>query len=108
MHEIIETNREALAAICRRYGVARLEAFGSVTDDRFDPQRSDIDFLVDFDPDGEPNLFHRYFGLKEDLESLLGRAVDLVMLGALRNPYFIDSVNKTRQPVYAASLSQAA
>jgi len=55
-----------------------------VTDDRFDPQRSDIDFLVDFDPDGEPDLFHRYFGLKEDLESLQGRAVELEMLGPLR------------------------
>lgn len=108
MHEIIESNRDALAAVCRHYGVARLEVLGSVTDDRFDPQASDIDILVEFDPDGAPNLFHRYFGLKEDLESLLGRVVDLVMVGALRNPYFIDAVNKTRQPVYAASLGQAA
>ncbi len=98
--------RQGIAVLCRRFGVQRLEIFGSATSRDFDPRRSDIDFLVDFAPDGDQDLFHRYFGLKEALEHLLGRRVDLVMTGALRNPYFIESVNKTRQSVYAAEIPQ--
>ena len=85
----------------------RLELFGSATTGAFDPQRSDLDFLVDFDAN-PADLFKRYFDLKESLEALFRRDVDLVMIGALHNPYFIESVNKTRQLVYAAEDSQAA
>jgi predicted nucleotidyltransferase len=82
--------------------------FGSATGDAFDPQRSDIDFVVDFGPGAQPDLFNRYFGLNEALAALFGRKVDLVMTGAMANPYFIDSVNRTRQPVYARPLTEAA
>jgi len=66
-----------------------------------DPQRSDLDFLVDFDADSS-RLFDRYFGLKESLEALYGRPVDLVMPGALDNPYFAASVRRNSQEMYAA------
>ena len=94
--------------MCRRYGVRRLELFGSGTSPDFDPQRSDLDFVVDFGADGDQDLFHRYFGLNEALDALLGRKVDLVMVGAMKNPFFIESVNNTRQNVYAAEVTQAA
>lgn len=106
MNEIIESKSAALAALCRRYGVRRLDVFGSATTGAFDPRRSDLDFLVEFDSN-PAQLFDRYFGLKEALEALYGRNVDLVSVGALRNPYFIEAVNKTRQLVYAAEGAEA-
>ena len=108
MQPLIESKRTEVSALCRRYGVRKLELFGSATTEAFDPQASDLDFLVDLDPDGDESLFHRYFNLKEALEVLFGRKVDLVMVGALENPYFIESVNKTRQTVYAAPIAEAA
>ncbi len=108
MPTFIDPQLEQVSSLCRRYGVRKLELFGSATTGAFDPQRSDLDFLIDFDPDGNDSLFHRYFGLNEDLEALLGRKVDLVMVGTLKNPYFIDSVNKTRQTVYASPVTEAA
>jgi hypothetical protein len=107
MASILEPHLADVADLCRRHGVRRLELFGSATTDAFDPQRSDLDFLVEFDAN-PADLFKRYFGLKESLEALYGRDVDLVMIGALHNPYFIESVNKTRQLVYAAKDAQAA
>ncbi len=96
-----------LSVLCRRYGVRRLDLFGSAVTDAFDPARSDVDFLVEFDED-PARLFDRYFGLKESLEALYGRPVDLVTAGSLRNPYFIAAVNETRRMVYAPEDAQAA
>ena len=107
MVSILDPHVAEIPELCRRYGVYRLELFGSATTDAFDQQTSDLDFLVDFDSSSS-DLFNRYFGLKESLEALYGREVDLVMIGALKNPYFIDSVNKTRQLVYAAEDAQVA
>jgi predicted nucleotidyltransferase len=107
MATALDEHRDEIAPLCRRYGVARLELFGSATTDRFDSQRSDLDFLVEFDSDSS-RLFDRYFGLKESLESLFGRRIDLVTAGSLRNPYFIEAVNKTRQLVYVAEDTEAA
>ena len=103
----IDPHREEIPRLCRRYGVHRLELFGSAATEKFDPARSDLDFILEFDS-SRTDLFSRYFGLKESLEALYGREVDLVMTGAMRNQFFIDSVNKTRQLVYAAESAQAA
>ncbi len=108
MIALIEQHRPEVAALCSRYGVQSLEVFGSAADGTFDPERSDIDFLVEFRPDDSGSLFHRYFGLQETLEHLLGRKVDLVTASALSNPYFIAAVNRSRQPVYASPRAQAA
>lgn len=108
MPTVIDTQLAQISALCRRYGVRKLELFGSATTGAFDPQTSDLDFLIEFDAERKDSLFHRYFGLNEDLEALFGRKVDLVMVGTLKNPYFIDSVNKTRQTVYAAPVAEAA
>jgi uncharacterized protein len=105
----LEPKRQALTDLCRRYGVARLELFGSAALETFDPKRSDVDFLVEFLPDTDlgPWLAH-YFELKEALEDLLGRKVDLVMVGALRNPYFASEANRSRRLIYAAEDAQVA
>ena len=103
MNAYIERHRDAIRDLCRRYGVARLELFGSAATDAFDPARSDIDFIVTYPPDYDfgPWLA-RHFEFQERLEALLGRPVDLVMDGAIRKPRFIQSVNATRQVLYAA------
>ncbi len=62
---------------------------------------SDADFLVEFAPDAQPDLA-AFFGVKTDLEKLLGRGVDLVEPGAVRNPYVLASINRNRESVYAA------
>ena len=108
MNAIIENNRTQIEALCARFGVLRLEVFGSAAGNQFDPGRSDVDFLLYFGGTYDPSLARRYFGLKEALEALLGRGVDLVMVGALTNPHFIESVNRTRQVVYAAPVPEAA
>ena len=102
MIRLIEDKRDAIGALCRKYRVAKLEVFGSAADDTFDPTCSDVDFLVEFLP-GEslgPWLSH-YFGLKAEFETVLGCRVDLVIPGAMRNPYFIREANRTRKVLYA-------
>jgi predicted nucleotidyltransferase len=99
---LIESRRTEIARICARYAVRRLELFGSAATAAFDPARSDVDFLVDFDVDGHPDRFEQYFGMKEALEALLGRPVDLVEDGASTNRYFLESLNRTRRLLYAA------
>ncbi len=103
MITLVEERRVEVAEICRRYGVRRLDLFGSATATGFDPEASDLDFVVSFQRRDPPELFNRYFGLKEDLEALFGRGVDLVMEGALeRDVRFVEEVSRTRMPLYAA------
>jgi predicted nucleotidyltransferase len=94
-------DRGAIARACERQGVARLRVFGSAVTDRFVPERSDIDFLVDFLPEVH-DLLGNYLALKEELEQVLGRQVDLVMSDAVENPYFAAEALRTAQDVYAA------
>lgn len=102
MIPLIENNRAAIEALCRRYHVATLEVFGSAATGDFDPLTSDLDFLVEFHDTPEMGRHKQYFGLLEALKALLGRHVDLVEPGAMRNPYFIRSVNRSRRSLYAA------
>lgn len=100
---LVEDKRAEVGEICRRHGVERLDLFGSAAGDGFDPEGSDLDFVVSFQRREPPALFDRYFGLKEDLEGLFGRGVDLVMEGAVgKNRRFAKSVEESRVPLYAA------
>jgi predicted nucleotidyltransferase len=103
MIDEITLHREEMRALCRRFHVRRLDLFGSAARGDFDPERSDVDFLVEFDR-GHPNALslRAYFGLKEALENLLGRSVDLVEPGAIRNPYLKASIERSREPVFEA------
>lgn len=92
---------EAIAQASERFGVRRLRVFGSVLTDRFDPKRSDVDFLVDFYPNREDRL-DDYLGLKDALAEIVGRDVDLVVADAVRNPYFKKVAFGSAQDVYAA------
>jgi hypothetical protein len=95
----IEKFEPQIAELCRRLKISRLDVFGSATSDDFHAE-SDVDVLVRFERDGE-GLFNRYFDLKEGLESLFGRPVDVVVEDSLKNPYFRASVERSRRTVYA-------
>jgi len=98
----IDARREEIARVCAQFGVRRLELFGSAATGAFDPTRSDVDFLVEFNDGRHLGALEQYFGLKEALEALLGRTVDLVEEGASSNRYFLESINKSRRLLYAA------
>jgi len=99
----IALHRERLRDLCRRFGVRRLEVFGSAARGNFDPARSDIDFLVEFT--AEADDLARFVDFKEALETLLGRRVDLVdrkAIEASRNYIRKEHILTGAEPIYAA------
>lgn len=101
MIALLEHNQEALAQLCREYGVVRLELFGSAArNENFDGD-SDLDLIVTFDQHPSIDLVEQYFGFKEALEDLFGRHVDLVEPNAVRNPYFLKAIESERTLLYA-------
>ena len=102
MAPVLEPYRQQIEALCRCFHVRRLEVFGSALRDDFNPARSDVDFLVEFDTSPDINAFEAYFDLRQQLGELLGRPVDLVMPSALRNPYVRAGIEAHRELVYAA------
>lgn len=103
MISLVEDRLAEVARLCERYGVERLDLFGSAAGEGFDPEKSDLDFVVSFERRDPPDLFRRYFGLEEDLEELFGRGADLVMEGALRKSRrFAADVEGSRVPLYGA------
>ena len=101
MDAVAKLDLDAIAGACQRYGVQRLRIFGSALTERFDPEASDLDFLVDFAL-GSTNLFHDYFDLKFELERITGQPVDLVDASAVRNPYFRASAFGSARELFAA------
>jgi predicted nucleotidyltransferase len=102
MHPLIESSRAEIAALCRLYGVRRLELFGSVLRPDFDAENSDVDVVVDFGTLPQSDSLRQYFDFKVKLEDLLHRPVDLVELGAMENTRLKRIIERTKVPVYAA------
>lgn len=103
MVKLLEKHKKEISVLCDRYGVAKLEIFGSAADEaRFDQINSDLDFLVEFAdiPDGD--YADRYFDLLFALEKLFHRDIDLVMSSAIKNVYFLGAIKKNREVIYAA------
>ena len=96
---LIEANKKKIDALCLKHKVKRLFVFGSVLTDRFS-SKSDVDFLVDFDKSQIEDYFDNFFELKYGLESALRRDVDLVESQAIKNRYFQQSVEDTKQLIY--------
>jgi len=103
MHPTIEHHRADISVLCREFGVKRLEVFGSATSDRFDPSRSDFDFVVEFEhADTDPRIHIRYIDFSNAMESLLGRPIDLLTDRALK-PRFRAYIQDQRQLVYEST-----
>src|SRR6187399_2543096 len=101
MLPLIAEKQSDVARLCDRFHVRRLDVFGSAARGEFDPKRSDLDFLVDFALERSDRALDVYFGLKEGLEKLFGRPVDLVMSDAVANPYVRAEMDRDRMPIYA-------
>lgn len=106
--EIIEHNRDDIAALCRKHRVRALWVFGSAVTSGWNPETSDVDLLVDLGG-YEPGVVDRYLDLADDLEALLGRRVDLVSIGGLRHHSRLrDELDRTRVVLYERSGTPAA
>ncbi|MDR0954420.1 MAG: nucleotidyltransferase domain-containing protein [Rikenellaceae bacterium] len=103
MNPIIAQHLPELLALCKKNRVATMYLFGSATTGAFN-EKSDFDFLIAFEEGLSFEEYgDNYFELAWALEDLLGRDVDLVTENSLSNPYFIASVNRTKQLIYAAA-----
>ena len=102
MVRVLHDKQQAIVALCARFGVVRLDVFGSALRDDFRPGESDVDLLVKFAPMEPRELADAYFGLLYALRDLLGGEVDLVMSDAVTNPYIAREIERTKQLVYAA------
>jgi hypothetical protein len=98
----VENQREAIAALCRKYGVVRLYVFGSALSEDFRPSESDVDLLVEFGPMDGHSKAHAYFDMLEELRGILGTEIDLVMVGAVKNRYIARDIDRTKQVLYGA------
>jgi len=97
---LLEEKHEDMVRLCEKYRVKRFEVFGSAANGDFDPDRSDLDFLVEYQDLAPGEHADAYLNLLIALEDLFGRSVDLVESRAIRNPYFKRAVNKSRTLVY--------
>jgi len=102
MITLITQKRDRIAEHCNRLNVRRLEVFGSAADGTFDPEKSDIDFLVEFGEHEHLDIAERYFDLEKSLMVLFDRKVDLVIARHFKNPYFRASVEAFKELVYAS------
>lgn len=99
--KLIEMNIQKIVDLCRKHKVKTLAVFGSILTDRFNDQ-SDVDLLVNFDTTDHEKWDYvaNFFDFQEALEKIFGRKVDLVVEKGLKNKYFIQNVNRTKQLIY--------
>jgi len=98
----VTRHRDEIAELCRRYRVQRLELFGSAASGEFNPQTSDLDFLVLFE-ELEPVAYaDAYLGFYESLTALFDHPVELLSSAAITNPYFLESIQRNLKTLYAA------
>ncbi len=103
MHPLLAAKQERIRELCQEFGVSRLEVFGSAArGNDFDPARSDVDLLVRFGTEAGVASWGPYFELRDRLAEVLGRPVDLVEDGAIRNPYLEAAIAHDRHVLYAA------
>ena len=95
----IDTYLTDINKLCALHSVKTLYAFGSVVSDQL-TDKSDIDFIVDFDNIALQDYADNYFNFKFSLQDILKRPIDLVEEKAIKNPYFKQAVNKQRKLVY--------
>jgi hypothetical protein len=108
MISLVDERRADLSDLCRRFEVERLAIFGSAASGRFAPERSDLDFLVQF-ADRQPTGAYadRYLDFADALERLFHRRVDLVTEQSIRNPYLRAEIDRTRELVYEIAVSRS-
>lgn len=101
MQPIITENCEKIIELCRQHHVRRLSVFGSAVRDDFDPERSDVDLLVEFEDLPYPVSVDNYWEMKDKLSLLFARPVDLVRERLVRNPYLLREIRAEQETLYA-------
>ena len=102
MQTILIENREKIAELCRTHSVRRLTVFGSAVRDDFDPERSDVDLLVEFGAIDGARYVGNFFDFECALTGVLERRVDLIVAGSIKNPYLLRSMSNDQELLYAA------
>jgi len=92
---------DELKKICTELQLARLDLFGSATTDNFGPD-SDLDIIVSFKNNADINHFDNYFLLKNRLQNIFHRPIDIIIEGSVKNPYLKESIAQTRTNIYAS------
>lgn len=105
---LVEDHITEIEALCRQYGVLRLDLFGSAAIGDFSPETSDLDFIATFADTQKPGYADRFLDFADALEALFGRRVDLVTDRSIQNHYFRQEVDATRRPVFRAHDAPAA
>lgn len=106
MHPTVEKHLDEIRELAASYGVEKLEIFGSAMTPEFDPERSDVDFIVHYPPGYDYGYFaERFFDLEEAIADVLNRPAQLVMTDALQKERFRRNAELTRIVIYAASES---
>ena len=103
MNSIIQSRLMKMVELCKKRNVRCLALFGSSTGDRFDPSKSDLDFIVEFNPMSPIQHADKYFGLLEDLQQVFEMPIDLIELGPIRNPFFRKVIEETQVVHYEAA-----
>lgn len=103
--ELLQAKLEPLRELCERYGVEKLELFGSAARGEFDPAHSDLDFIVQMKGRREPGYASRFCDLADALEALYGRPVHLLTELMIQNPYFKQAVDECRTTLFVRAIN---
>ena len=98
--KLIEENLDKIIEICQKFGIERIYAFGSVITNRYDPEKSDLDFVVEMEEMPPLIRGENLIGIWEALEDLFGKNVDLISNHPIKNPYLRRSINRTKLLIY--------
>jgi uncharacterized protein len=99
--DLLNKHTQDIQQICSECNVRKLYAFGSVLKGNFSKD-SDLDFIVEFNPLDTRTYSHNYFALKFSLENIFKRKIDLLEENAIKNPYFREAIENSREVLYAA------
>lgn len=102
MIDLVRERLPEIRELCRRFHVQRLDLAGSAAKGQFREESSDLDFVVQFEPFPSGGHGEAYLDLWFALEDLFGRSVDLIEFGAIKNPYFLESIVESKEELYAA------
>ena len=108
MNAIISQHLKEIVELCQKFGVVRLDAFGSIVRDDFDQEHSDIDLIASFTRKNELGYADRYLDFAESLEMVLGRKVDLITPASIRSVRLAQEIRRQSVSIYASQSDQAA
>lgn len=101
MDPIIKKNQEKIINVCKKRNIISLTLFGSAVTDKFDPGKSDIDFLVEFGEMRPGEHAIQFFGFIEDMKELFHRSIDAIEPSAIQNPFFLNEIQQSKVVIYA-------